>query len=240
MSDTSQGDGWWKASDGKWYPPEQAPAAPPSPAPGARPRLDIGLALSFGWNKFVENLSAMIAIVLIYFGVTLVFNLFANFLRVGGGLSSVLVSFVLMIIGVFIALLVEAGLVRASLAVSRGGKPEPSMMFSTERIGQYVVAAILVSLLSFVGLLFCCIGFIVVRVFLTFTFFFVLDRDKKIEPADALKRSYDMVSRNAGDVILLLIVIAVVNLVTCGLAIGVTDLALGYAYRTLDGEAVPA
>jgi hypothetical protein len=28
MSDTSQGPGWWEASDGKWYPPEQAPGAP--------------------------------------------------------------------------------------------------------------------------------------------------------------------------------------------------------------------
>ncbi|MBO9706549.1 MAG: RDD family protein [Arthrobacter sp.] len=35
MSDTSQGPGWWQASDGKWYPPEQAPAAAPgAPAPG--------------------------------------------------------------------------------------------------------------------------------------------------------------------------------------------------------------
>ncbi len=24
MSDQSQGPGWWYASDGKWYPPEQA------------------------------------------------------------------------------------------------------------------------------------------------------------------------------------------------------------------------
>jgi len=29
MSEQSQGPGWWQASDGKWYPPEQAPAAPP-------------------------------------------------------------------------------------------------------------------------------------------------------------------------------------------------------------------
>jgi hypothetical protein len=27
MSDTSQGPGWWLASDGKWYPPESAPIA---------------------------------------------------------------------------------------------------------------------------------------------------------------------------------------------------------------------
>ena len=34
MSDTSQGPGWWIASDGKWYPPESAqPATPPPAAP---------------------------------------------------------------------------------------------------------------------------------------------------------------------------------------------------------------
>ena len=31
MSDTSQGQGWWLASDGKWYPPQQAPQPPPPP-----------------------------------------------------------------------------------------------------------------------------------------------------------------------------------------------------------------
>ena len=37
MSDTSQGEGWWQASDGKWSPPEQQPseAAPPAAAGGS-------------------------------------------------------------------------------------------------------------------------------------------------------------------------------------------------------------
>ena len=44
MSDTSQGDGWWLASDGKWYAPESRPQAVPNfpvqprsvtPPPGA-------------------------------------------------------------------------------------------------------------------------------------------------------------------------------------------------------------
>ena len=30
MSDQSQGPGWWLASDGRWYPPEQHPSAPPA------------------------------------------------------------------------------------------------------------------------------------------------------------------------------------------------------------------
>lgn len=41
MSDMSQGPGWWVASDGKWYPPEQHPnyVAPPPvpPSPPAPP-----------------------------------------------------------------------------------------------------------------------------------------------------------------------------------------------------------
>jgi TM2 domain-containing membrane protein YozV len=42
MSDTSQGEGWWVASDGKWYAPQAAteapiaaPPAPMAPAPMA-------------------------------------------------------------------------------------------------------------------------------------------------------------------------------------------------------------
>lgn len=39
MSDTSQGPGWWMASDGKWYPPQsyQAPSPPPSSVGTSQP-----------------------------------------------------------------------------------------------------------------------------------------------------------------------------------------------------------
>ncbi|GJM36786.1 MAG: hypothetical protein DHS20C19_01530 [Acidimicrobiales bacterium] len=40
LADTSQGDGWWVAADGKWYPPESAPAAPAAAAaPPAAPAV---------------------------------------------------------------------------------------------------------------------------------------------------------------------------------------------------------
>src|SRR5438477_7583604 len=54
MSDQSQGPGWWQASDGKWYPPEKAPApvplgsptqpfgVPPSPGSAPAPRSGLG------------------------------------------------------------------------------------------------------------------------------------------------------------------------------------------------------
>jgi uncharacterized RDD family membrane protein YckC len=38
MSDVSGGPGWWQASDGRWYPPEQHPSyAPPPPPPTSPP-----------------------------------------------------------------------------------------------------------------------------------------------------------------------------------------------------------
>lgn len=42
MSDTSQGPGWWQASDGKWYPPEQAPPAAPTAPSTAAPGQAFG------------------------------------------------------------------------------------------------------------------------------------------------------------------------------------------------------
>lgn len=39
MSDSSQGEGWWIASDGKWYPPDQVPgpSTPPEPVAAQPP-----------------------------------------------------------------------------------------------------------------------------------------------------------------------------------------------------------
>jgi len=41
MSDVSQGPGWWPATDGKWYPPEEHPdhvSLRPRPASASTPR----------------------------------------------------------------------------------------------------------------------------------------------------------------------------------------------------------
>jgi hypothetical protein len=46
VSDVSQGPGWWLASDGKWYSPEQAPGyrAEPAPADVPAPTQGVGTA----------------------------------------------------------------------------------------------------------------------------------------------------------------------------------------------------
>ena len=46
MSDTQQGPGWWQASDGKWYPPDQQPG----PAPGQMPYGHTQYGYGYGYG----------------------------------------------------------------------------------------------------------------------------------------------------------------------------------------------
>ena len=53
MSDTSQGPGWWQASDDKWYPPQ--PAAPPPPAGTPPPPVGADAPQGPGWYQAADG-----------------------------------------------------------------------------------------------------------------------------------------------------------------------------------------
>ena len=58
MSDTSQGEGWWLASDGKWYPPTASPGpsapVPPPYVPAGPPTANEAIwALVLGIGSFL-------------------------------------------------------------------------------------------------------------------------------------------------------------------------------------------
>ena len=109
MSDSSQGPGWWQASDGKWYPPEQAPGYQ-APAPGdgvpagaGAPAggTDIGTTLTYAWNKFVQNIGEWLILWAILIGVAILFAILSIALSVGGATSfSFRFNFTGIIIGV--------------------------------------------------------------------------------------------------------------------------------------------
>lgn len=61
MSDASQGPGWWQASDGKWYPP-QNPPPPPQPAKKEKTGL-----LDDGCSKALACLAVPIILVVAIF-----------------------------------------------------------------------------------------------------------------------------------------------------------------------------
>jgi hypothetical protein len=75
MSDVSNGPGWWQASDGKWYPPEQQPSeAPAAPQPTASApqassaaRSGSGSSFAFEMKRWsqVERITAIASLVLL-------------------------------------------------------------------------------------------------------------------------------------------------------------------------------
>ena len=96
MSDTSQGPGWWQASDGRWYPPQShpgQPTAPPAPSYGA-PTSNYGAPVGYGapapvktgmagWVKALLIIGGILA--LLVGGCTVALGVFAN--KVSGDLT---------------------------------------------------------------------------------------------------------------------------------------------------------
>ena len=75
MSEQSQGPGWWLASDGKWYPPHQAPAVPPpetwGPPPSAPPRssgLSTGAKVGLAVGASIVGLLVLVVAAALFLG----------------------------------------------------------------------------------------------------------------------------------------------------------------------------
>lgn len=94
MSDQSQGEGWWQATDDKWYPPKSTLSAPVSPAPGAvgapGPDIEGSFVERLFDTTFRQFVTPSIIKVLFWIGVALV-SLYAVFFFIafaaqGGGL----------------------------------------------------------------------------------------------------------------------------------------------------------
>jgi uncharacterized membrane protein len=241
MSDTPQGEGWWQASDGTWYPPQQQPGTPAAggaafaggtPGMGQPGTLDIGAAISYGWNKFVQYIGQIIVIVLIIFAVNIVFNVLSQ------TVDSIFLSLIFSLVGWLVGMILQLGLIRVGLGITEGKTPEVSMLFQTDHLGPYILATILYSLAVFVGLFALCIGAVIVAFFLWFYGFFIVDQNQ--DPVKSLGSSFNLVKDNIGQVLLFALVAVVLTFVTCGLASGVVMIATAYAYKVLTGQQVAA
>ena len=238
MSDASQGPGWWQASDGKWYPPEQAPgyqaggdAGGGATGGGTPGTVDVGAALSYGWNKFVQYIGQILVIFIVIIGVQIVLNL------IGQVSGSYILQIFFSLVGFIVSMMLSVGLVRAALAITNGQTPEPSMLFSTDNLGPYIIASILYGILLFVGFALCIVWIAVIFFFWFYGFFVV---DKNASATDALMGSFNMVKDNAGTVALFMLVVIVLSLCTCGLAYPILFISSAYVYKTLQGDAVAA
>ena len=135
--------------------------------------------------------------------------------------------------------------IRATLMIVRGERLEASKVMSTEKLGSYMIGAIIVGVLTFIGFILCILPGIAVAFFSVFWGYFLVDKD--MSPTDAIKASFELVKDNAGAVIVFLILswlvmIAGVIALCVGIIVAwpVVIIATGYMYKRLQGEPVAA
>jgi hypothetical protein len=210
------------------------------------PQLDVGAAISYGWKKFTENVGPFILLVLAVFVVIVVLNIVQAVLTPsGGGFIALLWILFLAILIMVASMIVQAGVWRAGLAVTRGETPSLSMLTDTTNIGPYIITSIIVGVVAAVGFVLCIIPGIIWMIFAVFAP--ILALDKGMAPMEAVTTSINWVKERFGEVFLILLAcwaVYIVGAILCGVgllvSIPVALTAIVYTYRAFTGESVAA
>jgi uncharacterized membrane protein len=255
-------------------PPPSGPAQPPvyggasqppaygGPAVpyGTQPTspFQVGEALGFAWDRFKGNWLFWVLFVLLTFVVGAIFNsgsagdiqeqinassdpeAMQELATTMSGGSSLLGLIGSLVLGVLQALGINAALREVS-----GEKATWGNLFKANNFGMIILAALLLMVASFVGVLLCGIGLIAVAIFAVFTYHNVVDRG--LNAWAAFTSSFSLVGKNFGAVFLLELALFGINIlgaIPCGLGLFVTlplsVLAIAFAYRRLTGGRVAA
>ena len=244
-----------------------APPPPPTgPGAGGPSGYSVGNAFSYAFDKFKQNLGPLIIITLILLVSVFVIQFIGNLITSGmagagelvfdpdtgtwqGGASggffagAMIVSLLFSAISWAVQLVVQAGIIKASLALTRGQKVELGTAFSGINWAQVIIASLIIGIGTFVGLLLCILPGIV-WIFLTwYTLYFVIDRD--MSAVDAVKASIGLVKDNIGPLLLFFlaaIAAYIVGACLCGVgllaAIPIVVIAQAYTFRTLTNDPV--
>ncbi|WP_125777029.1 hypothetical protein [Antribacter gilvus] len=257
--------GPYGAPDPGTTPPGNYPAMPAyggsggsygTPGGASTGGFGVGEALSFGWNRFKGNALAWILYVVILAVVGGAFNSGQisdyqeqmNAALEGRTLAQTGVAFgatALSILGAVISAVLQALAVRAALKEVSGEKPTLASFFSADRIGTVILAAVIVAILTTVGLFACVLPGLAIIVFATFTYHNV--HDKGLGAWEAFTTSFRLVAQNFGPVFLLLLAalgLMILGSIPCGLGlfvvVPVVTIAIAYAFRRLTGGPVAA
>lgn len=251
------------------------PSAPPpggqppsSPPPGGQPggggQYTIGNAFNYGWQKFQQNLGPILLGLLAY-AVAVMIVTFAWFLLTGalfrptndveamllgqsagpGFVASIMLFGLQALVSFIGVVIIQAAVTRAALAITRGEKIELKTLFVFDDIGQLIIGAIIVGVLTSIGTMLCYFPGLIVFFFAQFYVHFLIDR--KLSAIEAIKASFGFVNKNLGTLIgfyLASLVAYFIGALLCGIgllvAFPVVVIAQAYTYRRLRGETVAA
>ncbi|WP_330256574.1 hypothetical protein OG874_19640 [Nocardia sp. NBC_00565] len=208
-------------------------------APGVPMSLDVGNALSYGWEKFRANIGPWLAVtavgVIIYLGFVLVIRVVEP-----NSLFSLLLIFLAVMVAIW---LLQAAMIRGALYETDGNKPTFASYFHFVNAGNVLLTALLAFALTWIGAALCFIPGLIAGFLCMFALHFVVDQEQG--PFTAIKSSATLVIGNIGQVLLLALAVLVITFVgalLCGFGLlvagPVCTIAVTYAYRALTGGTV--
>ncbi len=231
--------------------------------PSSPGSYSVGNAFSYAFKKFQDNLLPLILITLIIVVGAAVIQVIGNFISAaavpdltynfdtgkyeggGGGFFGIamILSFLFGALSFVFNLVIQAGIIKGSLALTRGQKIDIGSAFSGINWAQVVIASLIIGVLTFVGLILCILPGILVIFFTSYTLYFVIDRNQ--DAMTAIKSSFALVKDNFGVLILFFLASLaayIVGACLCGVgllaAIPIVVIAQAYTFRTLSNDPV--
>jgi uncharacterized membrane protein len=236
--------GWGSPPPGYGY-------QPPVGGGGAYSATD---AIGYGWRKFTQNVGPLLLATLIVVVGGLVLSFLSDavaqtpdFTDTDGNLAleggELALSLVVQTLVGAVSYVLSAMLIRCCLDLTEGKTVDLGSAFGRLDVVKVVLAGLLLSVLTTIGLVLCLLPGIAFSIFSFFTLYFVVD--KGFSPFTALTSSFSLVSKNFGDALLTGLLAALVILAGfLALCVGilvaapVVTLAGAYAYKAFLREPI--
>jgi uncharacterized membrane protein len=233
------------------------------PTGGGAP-FSVGNAFGYGWKKFQANLGPILLVALVLVAVVIVLQILQVVMTGGndtiefnpdtgefesdsGGMlgGSILASLFFLGLMVLAQTIIQSGIVKGALDLTKGKPISVGSMFSGIDFVQVIVASLILAVATMIGFVLLVLPALVVWFLTAFTLFFIID--KGMPAIEAIKASVSFTLANAGTLIVFFLACFaayIVGALLCGVgllvAIPVVVLAQAYAFRTLQGEQVAA
>ena len=252
-------------------PPPGSPGGYGGPPPPGSPVGGAGAysapdAISYGWKKFKANPGPLLIGALILMAVSVLISVIANLIASAmfvsdpstmidsetgavtfsggsGFFAGILVSMVVSLFVGLIAQILVAALIKGALDTVDGKPVSLGGMFEGWDKGAVLVAAIIVSVATAIGMVLCYLPGLVVGFVTSYTMFFIVDR--QMSPVEAIKASISFTTGNLGATLLyyvLGVLVAIAGAIVCGVgllvAIPVVLIGAAYTFRMLHHQQV--
>jgi uncharacterized membrane protein len=212
---------------------------PPPPPEGGAPRIDVGAAISWGFDRFKANAAAFVGLAAVVTVIQLVQQVGTrplqnivvdcsnpdspgqlNACTAAVGLSAI-AAIVIALVFSLLAFIAQIGVQRAAIRSTQGVAPTFSEMFTTQYLGRYILFVIVFAILVVVGLALCILPGLVVLFLLQLGPYYILDKGMGVR--DAVKASVNAVTKNVGPALIMTVINALVTILG-GLFFGILTL----------------